>query len=227
MVWIGFILLIIIIGLAVWQIWIAEGAHLGQRFVVWLYEISAPYYDRIKKFDFDWERRFLGGPINEVIASLPDARLLDVGAGTGRIARTLHSLISFRGRTINLEPSRRMLLLGRSLTNSEAALWVQGYAVPLPFRGDSFDIVTCLELLEFTPKPRVTLSELVRVLHPGGWLIVSNRIGWEARWIFGRTFPSDTFPSVLEGAGLQDITIYRWQVNYDLAWARKPLELSS
>ena len=220
------LLLIIAAALCIWEFIVCEGAHLGRRFVVWLYDLAATRYNNIKDFDFDWERRVLGEPITDVLSSLADAKLLDVGAGTGRLARTLLALWNFDGTIINLEPSSKMLSLGRSATETAHSFWIRSFAVPLPLASDTFDIVISLEILEFTPNPRRTLAELARVLRPGGWLIVTNRVGWEAKWIFGRTFRKEVFPSVLEKAGLQDITIYPWQVNYDLAWARKPFEIT-
>jgi hypothetical protein len=63
---------------------------------------------------------------------------------------------------------------------------------------------------------------MIRVLRPGGWLLVTNRIDWEARWIIGRTFTREAFPRILKDLGLQSVNVFPWQVTYDLAWARKP-----
>lgn len=217
------IIILVIIGvLAFWELRISEGAHLGRGFVVWLYDLAATKYDGIKEFDFDWENRILGEPIADILMGLEDARVLDMGAGTGRLSRTLLPMMKFRGSITNLEPSQNMLSLGRGLTNSDRSAWLRGYAVPLPFERSTFDLVASLEVLEFTPDPKATLDELVRVLMPGGWLVITNRVGWEAKWIFGRTQPRDRFGSFLESAGLVNISIYPWQVDYDLAWAQKP-----
>jgi ubiquinone/menaquinone biosynthesis C-methylase UbiE len=220
MSWLALLLLIATV-LIVWEIWICEGAHLGPRFVIWLYDLAAGRYDRIKDFDFDWERRFLGEPIAELLSPLFDAKVLDVGAGTGRLARALLPFQAFTGTIVNAEPSGKMLSLGQKFTHSPRAPWLRAYAVSMPFQSNSFDLVVSLEILEFTPNPKGTLGEMLRVLRPGGWMIVSNRVSWEAKWIFGRTFPRDQFKPVLADLGLKDITVYPWQVDYDLAWARK------
>jgi ubiquinone/menaquinone biosynthesis C-methylase UbiE len=219
--WILILSSVLIVGLAIWELWICEGAHLGRGFVVWLYDLAAFRYEKIKQFDPVWERRFLGEPLAAVSSEMKNARILDIGAGTGRIARTLSPLQTFQGMLTSLEPSRRMLALGRRLTPPGSTIWVQAWSVPLPFAEGSFDIVVSLEMLEFTPKPLVTLTEMVRVLCPGGWLLVTNRVGREAPLILGRTFRRDDFPQLLKNLGLQDITVYPWQVTYDLAWARK------
>jgi ubiquinone/menaquinone biosynthesis C-methylase UbiE len=115
-----------------------------------------------------------------------------------------------------------MIAMGRNLTAPRSTNWVQAWAVPLPFPNESFDVVCSLETLEFTPQPLATLAELVRVLRKGGLLLVTNRVSREARLILGRTFHRDEFLKILERHGLTDINVLIWQVDYDLAWARKP-----
>ena len=220
MIWIAIILTLG--ALLFWELRVCEGAHLGRGFVVWLYNLTAKRYDGIKGFDFDWEKRILGEPITDILMGLPDARILDVGAGTGRLSRALMPQLNFRGAVISLEPSLEMLKLGRQHSNSDRAFWLSAFAVPLPFDEDTFDLVASLEVLEFTPDPEATLRELIRVLVPGGWLLVSNRVGWEAKWILGRTHPRNKFVAFLESNGFQNVRLIPWQVDYDLAWARKP-----
>jgi SAM-dependent methyltransferase len=207
--------------LAIWQVWICEGAHLGPRFVVWLYDLTAKRYDHIKSYDPDWERRFLGEPVEAAVTALHDAQILDVGAGTGRLLRALPPWGSSDVRIVCVEPSQEMVRVGRKSVQTERARWVRGWAPKLPFTDEHFDLVVCIEVLEFTPDPRSTLKELVRVLRPGGWLLVTNRIGWQAPLILGRTFRRSEFSRILEGYAVEDVRVYPWQVDYDLAWARK------
>jgi hypothetical protein len=63
---------------------------------------------------------------------------------------------------------------------------------------------------------------MVRVLRPGGWLLLTNRIGWQAPLILGRTISRERFPAFLEDHGLEQVEVFHWQLDYDLAWARKP-----
>ncbi len=221
----GWFLLIggaLLLALAYWELWICEGTHLGPRVVIWLYDFTARRYESIKQFDRDWERRFLGAPLGAALGQLQGALVLDVGAGSGRLARALTHPLLFSGTLINAEASRHMIEIGRRLTPSQATHWVQSIAGALPFPESTFDAVACLEVLEFTPNPYATLQELVRVLRPGGWLLVTNRVGWQAPLILGRTFSRRRFPQVLHRLGLGDIDVYPWQMDYDLAWARKP-----
>lgn len=91
----------------------------------------------------------------------------------------------------------------------------------LAFADGTFDAVTCLEALEFMPDPRKAIAEMVRVLKPGGVLLVSNRVGWEARFLPGRCCGRGRMEKVLATHPLRDIHTQLWQVHYDLIWARK------
>jgi ubiquinone/menaquinone biosynthesis C-methylase UbiE len=220
-IWAFIPLLLLVVGIAYWEIWVCEGAHLGRRFVIWLYDVAAVRYERIKQFDATWERQFLAEPVAKVLGTLPNASVLDVGAGTGRLAHSLFQLPHIQARVICLEPSKSMLQRGLSRTPSESTRWIRGWAVPLPFPDEHFDLVASLEILEFTPHPIETIEELARVLRPGGWLLVTNRVGKEARWIFGKTFTRDRFPEILGNMGFDNVEVFRWQVTYDLAWTQK------
>ncbi len=222
--WIGLGLLILGgIGLLYWQLILAEGAYLGRRVVTWLYDWSAHLYDRIKNYDPGYEQWFLGLPLSRALALFPDPLVLDVATGTGRLARTLFEQAGFHGRLIGVDLSRKML--------SEAAQAVEPWkdritllhqdAQQLPFPDATFDAVTSLEALEFTPDPAGVLREMVRVLRPGGVLLVSNRIGQGARYMPGRTFTPEAFEELLHTLPLEMIRIQPWQEDYDLAWAVK------
>ena len=226
------LLIPIVILLLAWELWICEGAHLGRRLVVWLYDIAATRYDGIKQFDHDWERQFLGEPLQKILSDLPKARLLDVGAGTARTFRAISDTPldhndegkverSAGGLFVGIEPSSRMMELGRQKVGAEYT-WVKGWAVPLPMSHGSFDVAVCVEILEFTPHPRKTIGEILRVLRPGGWALLTNRIGWQAPLILGRTVSRSRFPEYLRELGFEQVEVFPWQVDYDIAWARKP-----
>jgi ubiquinone/menaquinone biosynthesis C-methylase UbiE len=221
------ILILILVGLLlliVWEVWICEGTHLGKRFVVWTYDVAAFRYDRIKGFDIAWERKFLGEPVTSQLTNLTTPKMLDVGAGTGRMARALLSVRQIENTFVNLEPSLKMARLGKAETG-EATPWVRGWATPLPFPSDCFEMVSCLEVLEFTPDPAATVKEINRVLRPGGWLVITNRVSREAPLILGKTMKRERFPQFLIEHGFREIDLYPWQVDYDLIWARKSWDL--
>lgn len=90
----------------------------------------------------------------------PQARVLDVAAGTGAITRLLEA----RGtRVIAVDQSIEMLRVARR----RGATVVHATAEHLPFPDASFDGVTFGYLLRYV-EPAVAMQELVRVLRPGG-----------------------------------------------------------
>lgn len=221
MTWVFVALSALLVGLAIWEIWICEGAHLGRHLVVWLYDLAATRYDAIKHFDPDWERLFLGEPMANALASIPEARVLDVGAGTGRAARSVLPWFDFKGSFVSVEPSEPMLKIGRKKAAFDRVYWVRGWGDRLPFAEGTFDLVVSLEVLEFTPRPEALIKDIVRVMRPGGWLLLTNRVGRQAPWILGHTYSRKLFPNLLTKLGLCDVAVYPWQVEYDLAWARR------
>ena len=220
---IGFLGLVLVGLLLYWQLIIAEGAYLGSRVVTLMYDWSARIYERIKQYDAGDEQWFLGLPLARALALIPAPLVLDVATGTGRLPRAVLRQPAFDGRVIGLDLSRRMLreAVRRTAQFADRLTYIWQDAQDLPFDDDTFDAVTCLEALEFTPEPRKVLSELLRVLRPGGVLLVTNRVGRDARLMPGKAFPRDAFPKLLREFPLEDVKVGPWQVDYDLAWAIK------
>ena len=215
---------LVLVGLLLyWQLIIAEGAYLGSRVVTLMYDWSARIYERIKQYDAGDEQWFLGLPLARALALIPAPLVLDVATGTGRLPRAVLRQPAFDGRIIGLDLSRRMLreAVRRTAQFADRLTYIWQDAQDLPFDDDTFDAVSCLEALEFTPDPRKVLSELLRVLRPGGVLLVTNRVGRDAKLMPGKAFPRDAFPQLLREFPLEDIKVGPWQVDYDLAWAIK------
>jgi SAM-dependent methyltransferase len=101
------------------------------------------------------------------------ARILDAGCGSGRVLDELARFGDVVG--VDLSPS------------AVAAAWARGHSVAkarveeLPFDDATFDLVTCLDVIEHTPDDAVTLASLRRVCKPGGWLLVTVP-AYQALW---------------------------------------------
>ena len=205
---IGLAGVLLLAGLVYWQVIVAEGAYLGPRFVAWTYDLVAQRYDAIKQFDQGEERRYLAEPLLRKLAGVENPLVLDVATGTGRLPLSLlHA--QFRGQIVGLDLSLKMLRLAqRKLLpyGDRVGLIWQG-AGHLPFGDGLFDAVTCLEALEFFPHPSESLAEMVRVLAPGGVLLVTNRVGTEARFLPGRALARPHFQALMEALPLREVEV--------------------
>jgi SAM-dependent methyltransferase len=102
----------------------------------------------------------------------PGAAILDVGSGTGIVARRLARTAGVGGRVVGLDASPAMLAVARAAAERErlAIDWREGTAERLPFDDASFDLVTCQFALMFFTDRAGALREMHRVLRPGGKL---------------------------------------------------------
>ena len=209
-----------------WLLVIAEGAYLGQRVVALLYDLVAPRYNKIKQYTDEDDARFLGVPLSLSLQGVAEPLVLDVATGTSRLPLALFRQPTFHGKVIALDNARRMLHEATQYVSEhrDRITWVWQQAVPLPFDDDTFDAVTCLEALEFMPDTRAALVECIRVLKPGGLLLVTNRIAIGARLMPGKTLSKPKFETLLQSLGQTEVTTQVWQYDYDLVWSLKPDE---
>jgi len=129
----------------------------------------APEYERLGtalSFGQDprW-RRFLVSRVN----AIPGSWVLDVASGTGLVAR---ELARRNLRVVGLDQSEAMVRRGvaavRGAGLADRVAFALGQAERLPFEDETFDAVTFTYLLRYVDDPQATLTELARVLRPGG-----------------------------------------------------------
>jgi len=207
--------------LAWWLIIPTEGVYMGRRAVIWLYDRYAHRYDMVKNYYREYEQMYLAQPIMEAVAPHRSPLVLDVATGTGRLPLAMMRYDRFQGRAVGIDLSRAMLQQAAKNLNpySERVDFVWSPAEDLPFADGTFDVVTCLEALEFMTGPKAVLGELVRVLRPGGLLLVTQR--QNTRLMPGKTWTSGEIQAILAEMGVKAEKAQIWQVDYRKVWGRK------
>lgn len=99
-------------------------------------------------------------------------RVLDVGCGTGVLARAAAQRVGPAGHVVGLDLNDGMLSVARSL--APIVTWREGAAERLPFGEASFDRVVSQFALMFFTDRAAALSEMSRVLAPGGRVVVAT-----------------------------------------------------
>jgi ubiquinone/menaquinone biosynthesis C-methylase UbiE len=101
-------------------------------------------------------------------------RVLDVGCGTGIVARQAAPLVGPQGQVFAVDMNPAMLAVARGVLAPAGATiqWKEGNAMALPFSDATFDVVLCQHGLQFFPDREAAVREMRRVLSPGGRAVV-------------------------------------------------------
>ncbi len=124
---------------------------------------DAPTYDRSSEPQQAWAA--------DVLARLegiaPDATVLDVGCGTGRVTEALLALVP-QGRVVALDASEDMVALARRRLGDRATVWCQD-ALKLEL-DEPVDAIFSTAVLHWVPDHDRLWVRLARALRPGGVL---------------------------------------------------------
>ena len=162
-----------------------------QRYITTLFDRSAAHYGRVSGI-LAW-----GTGSGYRRAALTRAGLgqgmtvLDVGTGTGLLARAISGIVGRSGRIIGVDPSAKMLAAGRPLSS---ACLVQALGEQLPFPDAHFDFVTMGYALRHVSDLDQMFEGYRRVLKPGGRLLVleitkpKSRLGALLTRLYFRTY---------------------------------------
>jgi ubiquinone/menaquinone biosynthesis C-methylase UbiE len=105
----------------------------------------------------------------------PGLRVLDAGCGAGAVTRELCELVGPTGQVTALEPGARLLSQARAtLAAFDTVTFVQAGLPSTGLPEATFDLVWCHLVLEHLRDPEAAVRELVRVVKPGGRVVVCD-----------------------------------------------------
>lgn len=166
--------------------------------------------------------------------SLPNGlRWLDVGCGTGALSAVILNSCAPE-RITGIDPSEAQVDgANERIKNAEASFRVAD-ATDLPFDSGDYDVAVASYVLNFVPDPQKMISEMTRVVRPGGTVAVTvfdyvgegdpGRHFWAAIQarnpsLYEENFEKrgwnitrpETMRSIFEDAGLTDVEAYAIQ----------------
>jgi demethylmenaquinone methyltransferase / 2-methoxy-6-polyprenyl-1,4-benzoquinol methylase len=141
------------------------------RFAQRLFAPLPARYDRLAELlSMGQNKRWRRAMVDQVIPAGPGQVILDVASGTAGVALQLAE--RSQATVIGIDLTEQMLRQGSSnvagSANGGRVRLIAGRAEQLPFPDASFDRLTFTYLLRYVADPHATLTELARVVKPGG-----------------------------------------------------------
>lgn len=122
-------------------------------------------------------------------------RWIDIGCGNGAFTELLVERCS-PAEVQGIDPSEDQLAFARTRPASRLAKFQRGDALALPFADGSFDAAVMALVLVFVPDPAKGVSEMVRVIVPGGAVVTYM---WD---MLGGGFPLDPIYDEIKAMGI-------------------------
>lgn len=197
-----------------------EAEH--ERFLARMFDATAPDYERIERV----LALGTGAPYRRFAlrrAGLAEgAQVLDVGIGTGLVARAALRLVGPRGRVVGVDPSAGML----AEVGLPGVELLRGRAEDLPRPDASHDFLSMGYALRHLADVRPAFAEFHRVLRPGGRLLIleitkpRSRLGSAAL----KTYMRAVVPLIARVVGRRRDTAELWRYYWDTIEACIPPE---
>ncbi len=125
-----------------------------------------------------WHAALAGvqGQLLAIAAAQPGEAVLDLACGTGMVSLAAASAVGPAGRVLGIDLADTMVQAARQRVQDldlAATAFERMDAEQLALPDASFDLALCALGLMYLPKPEAALSELHRVLRPGGRAVLA------------------------------------------------------
>jgi demethylmenaquinone methyltransferase / 2-methoxy-6-polyprenyl-1,4-benzoquinol methylase len=184
-----------------------------EAYVQGLFDETAPDYDRIERIlafgSGPWYRR---QALMRAGLKAGD-RVLDVGIGTGLVAREAMSIIGSTGSLVGVDPSPGMM----GQVDVPGVTLVKGYAERLPRDDASADFLSMGYALRHISDVQAAFGEFFRVLQPGGRVCVLEitRPASKLGTTLLRGYMRAAVPTIARVVGKQGHTSELWRYYWD------------
>ena len=154
---------------------------------------------------------------------LPELEIADIGCGEGYL--TIEAS-RFAKRVVGIDRSEAVLERARALADRLARRshgddgrrgtnveWTRGELENLPLESASVDVALLSQALHHAEEPRAALAEAVRIVRPGGRVLLLELRRHQEEWVRERLgdkwlgFADDELRAMLEAAGLSGVRI--------------------
>lgn len=152
----------------------ATSTNLRKSGVVAAYDRWAPIYDLV------FGKVFTQGRSDAIVAAeaaAPGGRMLEVGVGTGISLPQYQRSTRIVGIDISAAMLAKALERKRALGLDNVEDLIVMDAEAMRFSPGEFDAVVAQYIITSCPNPEAALDEFVRVVKPGGEIIITTRIG--------------------------------------------------
>lgn len=140
---------------------------------VYMHGADAAEQDRLEQMALFFD------PVAFLPSLRPGLRLLELGCGTGAITRAVAPLLAPGGQVVGVDRQPAQLATAArqaALLGVDNVSFVPGDAAALDLPMTGFDGAYCRFLLEHVSSPAAVLSEMSRLVKPGGWVCAME---WE------------------------------------------------
>ncbi len=193
-----------------------------QKFIRRIFDETAADYDRIERLLAQGSGSWYRAEALKRSGLSAGTQVLDVGIGTGLVAREIQKIVGPGGRVIGVDPSPGMM----GQVNLPGVELVEGRAEALPQADASQDFVTMGYALRHISDVQAAFNEFHRVLRPGGRVLVleiSKPRGRLATWGL-KAYMRGVVPLLARFVSRQRDTAHLWRYYWDTIEACIPPE---
>jgi arsenite methyltransferase len=116
--------------------------------------------------------------VHEALGAQPGERILDAGCGPGFYVAEILERVGPEGSVVGVDASAPMLgVAAKRCEGHDNVAFHEGDVTALPVGDADFDRALCVQVLEYVADIPAALGELLRVLRPGGRVVI-----WDVDW---------------------------------------------